>query len=155
MTPSIWQRIAVRASHALWRVKSSVVAGVVVLSAIGAYLFLYVPAQPSAGTPAVAGGRDCADTVMAALAGSASGSEQQAYQCMDTSFQQRVSAQQFATQLQASGSSRGPITKVARVGTYDSPAGSTIVYYAVDTSSEQSLGFIAYLGQNGKVLTIE
>jgi hypothetical protein len=153
MTPSLWQRIVGRAGQALWRVKGTVLIGLIVLGAASAYAFLYVPTQPSAGTSGVlGGGKDCADTVMSALAGSST--EQQAYQCMDTSFQQRVTPQQFAEQLQSS-SSRGPITKLSRVGTYDSPAGSTLVYYAVDTSSEQSLGFIVYLGQNGKVLTIE
>ncbi len=38
---------------------------------------------------------------------------------------------------------------------YDAPSGTTLVYYAVDTSSQQSLGFVVYLGTDGKVLTIE
>ena len=153
MTPSLWQRIIGRAGRALWHVKGTILVGAIVLGAAGAYAFLFVPTQSSAGTPGVVGGgKDCADTVMSALAGSST--DQQAYQCMDTSFQQRVSPQQFAAQLESS-SSRGPITKLSRVGTYDSPAGSTLVYYAVDTNNEQSLGFIVYLGANGKVLTIE
>jgi hypothetical protein len=154
MTPSLWQRIAVRASQSLWRVKGSVLLGAIVLCAAGAYAFLYLPTQPSASAPGVSGGgHDCADTVMSALAGSTG--QQQAYQCMDTSFQQRVSPQQFAAQLESSGTNRGPITKLSRVASYEAPAGATLVYYAVDTSNDQSLGFIVYLGPNGKVLTIE
>jgi len=158
MSPSLGQRIVTRAGRALWHVKGTILVGVVVLAAAATYAFLYVPTQSSAGVAGVAGvasvaggGRDCADTVMSALAGSST--EQQAYQCMDTSFQQLVSPQQFAAQMQ--NSNRGPITKLSRVGTYDSPAGATLVYYAVDTSNDQSLGFIVYLGPNGKVLNIE
>jgi hypothetical protein len=157
MSQPIWQRIVLRASLGLWQHKGSLLLGVIVLGAIGAYSFLFTPAQSTAaGAPTVSGigGHDCADTVMAALAGS-SNTDQQAYQCMDSTFQQRVSPQQFTTQLQTTGNGRGPITKVARVASYDAPAGTTLVYYAVDTSAQQSLGFIVYLGPNGKVLTIE
>ena len=153
---SVPLRVVNRALVGISRQKRSLVLGCGVVAAMVAYLTFGVPTLASNTSTPAAAAPDCADAVMAAVIGHGTTAvQQQAYQCMDTSFQQRVSAQQFATQLQASGSSRGPITKVARVGTYDSPAGSTIVYYAVDTSSEQSLGFIVYLGQNGKVLTIE
>ena len=157
MTQPIWQRIVVRASQALWHVKGTLLIGAVVLTGIALYAFVFVPAPSRAGTSVVSasGGHDCADTVMAALAGSNETQQEAAYQCMDTTFQQRVSPQQFVTQLDRSTTNRGPITKVARVGTYDSPAGATLVYYAVDTNNDQSLGFIVYLGPNGKVLTIE
>jgi len=157
MTESIWQRIVVRASQALWHVKGTLLIGAVVLTGVAVYAFMFVPAQSRAGTSAVSGsaGHDCADTVMAALAGSTETQQEAAYQCMDTTFQQRVTPQQFVTQLDRSTTNRGPVTKVARVGTYDSPAGATLVYYAVDTNNDQSLGFIVYLGPNGKVLTIE
>jgi hypothetical protein len=152
---NVWQRIAVRAGSALWRVRGSMLLGAIVLSAIGAYMLYFQPAQSSAGWAMNSStDQDCADTVMAALAGSP-GVQQQAYQCMDSSFQQRVTQQQFSTQLQTTGSGRGPITRVERVANYDAPGGATLVYYAVDTSSQQSLGFVVYLGTDGKVLTIE
>jgi hypothetical protein len=81
------------------------------------------------------------------------GIQQLAYQCMVDSYQQRVSEQQFSNQLHTTSRDLS-ITHVARVGTYDAPTGPTLVYYAVDTNSS-SLGFIVYLGTNGKVLTIE
>jgi hypothetical protein len=46
------------------------------------------------------------------------------------------------------------VNKLARVGDYHSPAGGTMVYYALDGGG-QSVGYIVYLGQNGKVLRIE
>ena len=160
MTQSIWQRIVVRAGQALWHVKGTLLIGAIVLGAAATYAFVYVPTQSRAGTSGASllssgGSHDCADTVMSALAGSNETQQEAAYQCMDTTFQQRVTPQQFVSQLDRSTTNRGPITKVARVGTYDSPAGATLVYYAVDTNNEQSLGFIVYLGPNGKVLTIE
>ncbi len=156
MTIHVWQRIAVRAGSAVWRVRGSVLLGGIMLSAIGAYALFFEPVPSSAGLPVASSstGHDCADTVMAALAGSP-GVQQQAYQCMDSTFQQRVTEQQFTTQLQTTGGGRGPITKVERVANYDAPSGTTLVYYAVDTSSQQSLGFVVYLGTDGKVLTIE
>jgi hypothetical protein len=154
MSSYAWQRIAVRASQLLWRQKGTVLFGAIVLGALGAYA-LFVQPAPGADLAASNGdGNDCADTVMAAVAGTP-GVQQQAYQCMDATFQQRVSQQQFSTQLQSSGSGRGPVTKIERVASYDAPTGATLVYYAVDMSAQQSLGFVVYLGANGKVLNIE
>jgi hypothetical protein len=146
------QRILTRAGLGLWHQRGTLVVGGVVVAALGAYALLMAPSLSSAG-PAAAGGssRDCADTVMAAMAGA--GVHQQAYQCMDATYQQRVSEQQFSTQLQTTSRDQS-ITHVARVGTYEAPTGPTLVYYAVDTANA-SLGFIVYLGPNGKVLTIE
>jgi hypothetical protein len=149
----MWQRILTRAGLGLWNRRGTVLLGAGVVVALGVYALFVAPALSSGG-PAAAGGtgRDCADTVMAAMAGAGAGVQQQAYQCMDASYQQRVSEQQFSTQLQTT--SRQSITHVARVGSYDAPSGPTLVYYAVDTTNA-SLGFIIYLGTNGKVLTIE
>ena len=46
------------------------------------------------------------------------------------------------------------VASVARVGDYRSPQGGSMVYYAVDANG-QSVGYIVYLGQDGKVLKIE
>jgi hypothetical protein len=89
---------------------------------------------------------------MAAVANKTSQNLQQAYQCMDQSYQQKVSEQQFSTQVKAAGS--GPIAKVQRVGTHPEPNGSELVYFALD-SGDQSIGYIVYLGSNGKVQKIE
>jgi hypothetical protein len=95
---------------------------------------------------------DCADTAMAAIADKSPAVAQRAYQCMDPSFQQRVPEQTFIQQLQAQALPN--VKNLARVGDYHAPAGGTMVYYAVDTSG-QSVGYIVYLGQDGKVLRIE
>jgi hypothetical protein len=170
------KRILVRGGHALWAQKGFLVLGVAVIAALFAYLEIYTPTQVGAGASAQSAQGDCADTVMAALAsnGGANGSngssadtgsggstivargsgvQQQAYQCMDPTFQQQVSEQQFASRLQASTAGRS-ITHVARVGSYDAPSGTQLVYYAVDAGN-QSVGFIIYIGGNGKVLNIE
>ena len=89
---------------------------------------------------------------MAAITDKSPSVAQQAYQCMDTTFQQRVTEQAFTQQMQTA---RLPsVDKLARVGDYHSPAGGTMVYYALDGGG-QSVGYIVYLGQNGKVLRIE
>ncbi len=146
------QRIAARAARGLWSQKQTLVIGVAVIAALAAYWLFYAPAQQaeSGGTA----GKDCADTVMAAIASNGGVAvQEQAYQCMDTRFQQQVSQQQFTNRLQASTAGRS-ITRVARVGSYDAPSGTELVYYAVDAGN-QSVGFVIYLGDNGKVLNIE
>ena len=145
---SLVQRIASRAARGLWLQKQTLVVGAAVVAALCAYLAFFMPAQPSAARA----GSDCADTVMAALASNGAG-VQRAYQCMDTSFQQQVSQQQFTSRLQSSTAGR-TITRIARVGSYDAPSGSQLVYYAVDAGN-QSVGFVIYVGDNGKVLNIE
>jgi hypothetical protein len=95
---------------------------------------------------------DCADTAMAAITDKSPSVAQRAYQCMDASFQQRVTQQAFTQQMQTV---RVPsVDKLARVSEYRTPAGGTMVYYALDGGG-QSVGYIVYLGQNGKVLKIE
>jgi hypothetical protein len=95
---------------------------------------------------------DCADTAMAAIADKSPAVAQRAYQCMDATFQQRVTQQAFTQQMQTV---RLPtVDKLARVSEYHTPAGGTMVYYALDGGG-QSVGYIVYLGQNGKVLKIE
>jgi hypothetical protein len=71
---------------------------------------------------------------------------------MDPSFQQRVPEQVFAQQLQAQALPN--VSSVSRVGDYHTQSGGSMVYYAVDTNG-QSVGFIVYVGQDGKVLRIE
>jgi hypothetical protein len=46
------------------------------------------------------------------------------------------------------------VSAVSRVGDYHTQAGGSMVYYAVDANG-QSIGYIVYLGQDGKVLRIE
>jgi hypothetical protein len=152
--PHVLRRIAVRAGVGLWRHRGGVLLAAVVSAALGGYITMTwsgaLPASFGAGS--VNAASDCADTAMAAITDKSPSIAQQAYQCMDTTFQQRVTEQAFAQQMQTA---RLPsVDKLARVGDYRSPAGGTMVYYALDGGG-QSVGYIVYLGQNGKVLKIE
>ena len=89
---------------------------------------------------------------MAAIADKSPVAAQRAYQCMDATFQQRVTEQAFVQQMQTQN--MPSVSKLARVGDYHTPAGGTMVYYAID-GANQSVGYIVYMGQNGKVLRIE
>ena len=62
------------------------------------------------------------------------------------------SQQVFVQQLQTRAMPN--VSAVERVGDYHTPSGGTMVYYAVDASG-QSVGYIVYLGHDGKVLKIE
>ena len=147
------RRIASRTLTGLWQQKKSLALGAIVLVALGAYATFSNGgvglARPRAMAPSADG--DCADTMIAAMVSKTDDSLQQAYQCMDPTFQQRISQQQFARQVDAA---TGVVSKVARVGTYDEPNGSKLVYYALSTGN-QSVGYIVYVGANGRIQKIE
>jgi hypothetical protein len=155
--PYLLRRIAVRAGVGVWRHRGGVLLAGVVSAILGSYVamtwsgaFPALPTSLTAASPAASG--DCADTAMAAIADKSPSVAQRAYQCMDATFQQRVTEQAFSQQMQTA---RIPsVDKLARVGDYRTPTGGTMVYYALDGGG-QSVGYIVYLGQNGKVLRIE
>jgi hypothetical protein len=151
--PHVLRRIAVRSGVGLWRHRGGLLLAVVVSAALGGYITMtWSGALPSFAAASSSANGDCADTAMAAIADKSPSVAQQAYQCMDATFQQRVTEQAFAQQMQTA---RLPnVDKLARVGDYHSPAGGTMVYYALDGGG-QSIGYIVYLGQNGKVMKIE
>jgi hypothetical protein len=150
--PYVLSRVAARAGLGLWRHRISVLIGAIVIVGLGTYAatsFSGGSAMPLAISGA---GGDCADTAMAAIADKSGDAASRAYQCMDASFQQRVPEQQFVNQMQQQALPN--VDKLQRVGDYHTATGGTMVYYAVDGGS-QSVGYIVYLGQNGKVLRIE
>ncbi|HEV7666225.1 MAG TPA: hypothetical protein VGQ62_22010 [Chloroflexota bacterium] len=102
---------------------------------------------------AAAANTDCADTAIAAIADKSAAASSRAYQCMDPTFQQRVTEADFVRQMQTQKLPN--VNKLARVSEYRSAAGGTMVYYALDGSGGQSVGYIVYVGQNGKVQRIE
>jgi hypothetical protein len=152
------RRIAVRAGVGLWRHRGGVLLAAVITAALSGYTtmtwsgaFPTLPTSLAAGSSSVANA-DCADTAMAAIADKSPTVAQRAYQCMDATFQQRVTEQAFTQQMQTA---RLPsVDKLTRFGDYRTPTGGTMVYYALDGGG-QSVGYIVYLGQNGKVLRIE
>jgi hypothetical protein len=153
--PTLARRVAARAGVGLWRQRGGVLVGLAIIAAATGYMAF----SATEGTPAVAStnataaaSNDCADTAMAAIANKSTGSAQQAYQCMDPTFQQRVPEDTFVQQLDAQ--TPPDVNSVARVGDYHTETGGSMVYYAVNTSG-QSVGYIVYLGQDGKVLKIE
>ena len=151
------RRVAARAGIGVWRHRGGVLLALAVTAALGGYMALSVPADGSValgfpGGSSATVASDCADTAMAAVANKSPSAVQGAYQCMDPSFQQRVPEQVFVQQMRSQALSN--VASVARVGDYHSPQGGSMIYYAVDANG-QSVGYIVYLGQDGKVLKIE
>jgi hypothetical protein len=153
--PYLLRRVIARAGLGVWRHRGGVLLAGLVSVALGGYVALTWsgdgPTSLAASASLGANG-DCADAAMAAIADKSSAATQRAYRCMAPVFQQRVSEQAFTQQMQEQGLSN--VNKLARVGDYHTPAGGTMVYYAVDLSG-QSVGYIVYLSQDGKVLKIE
>jgi hypothetical protein len=160
-TPHVLRRVAVRAAVGVWRHRTGVLLSAIFSVALGSYITLTwtgsVPLSLASGPLAPRGvaavaNTDCADTAIAAIADKSPVAAQRAYQCMDATFQQRVTEQAFVQQMQAQNIPN--VSKLARVGDYHTPAGGTMVYYALD-GANQSVGYIVYLGQNGKVVKVE
>jgi hypothetical protein len=157
-TPQLLRRISVRAGVGMWRHRGGVLLAAFVSAALVGYLTMTwsgtLPTSLAAPppSPSPSANTDCADTAMAAIADKSPSVAQRAYQCMDATFQQRVTEQAFTQQMQTA---RVPtVDKLARVSDYKTASGGTMVYYALDGGG-QSVGYIVYLGQNGKVLRIE
>src|SRR5579872_1681113 len=154
--PFLLRRVAARAGAGMWRHRGGVLLAAVATAAIGGFVALNpisanIPLALGGGSAGIASS-DCADTAMAAIADKSPNAAQNAYQCMDPAFQQRVPEQAFVQQIQTQSLSN--VMNVARVGDYKTQAGGSMVYYAVDANG-QSVGYIVYLGQDGKVLRIE
>jgi len=151
---AVLRRVAARAGVGVWRQRGTFLLGLAVTAAVVGYMAFStsgVAMGTAAGGP-TASGNDCADTVLSAIADSSGSTPEQAYQCMAATFQERVPEATFAEQLQQRTVPN--VNNVARLGDYKDPAGGTMVYYAVDASG-QSVGFIVYLGQDGKVQRID
>lgn len=147
-------RVAARTGAGIWRHRGGVLLALALVAAgVGYMAFSNSSLMPAAlGSNLGPGSSDCADTAMAAIADKSPNAAQRAYQCMDPSFQQRVPEQMFVQQLQAQALPN--VSTVSRVGDYHSQTGGSMVYYAVDANG-QSIGYIVYLGESGKVLRIE
>jgi hypothetical protein len=163
-TSYLLRRVVARAAAGMWRHRTGVLLSALFSVALGSYIaFTWNGSGPislasanplgtRSGAAVSASGTDCADTAMAAIADKSPVAAQRAYQCMDATFQQRVTEQAFVQQMQAQNMPN--VSKMARIGDYHIPAGGTMVYYALD-GANQSVGYIVYLGTNGKVLRIE
>lgn len=149
------RRVAARAGAGMWRQRGTILVAIALVAGLSAYMAFGGTVQTPLGVgigPGAAPGNDCADAAMAAIADKSPNAAQRAYQCMAPSFQQRVTEQAFVQQLQTQALQN--VQNVARVGDYAAPSGGSLVYYAVNANG-QSIGYIVYLGQDGKVLKIE
>jgi hypothetical protein len=146
-------RVGARAAAGIWRNRVGTLFALVLMVAVGSYAALTWSGAIASPVASQSASTDCADTAMAAITNKSTAAAQRAYQCMDPSFQQRVPEAQFVSQMMAQ---QTPSTaKLARVGEYqNSTNGSTLVYFALD-GGNQSVGYIVYLNNNGKVLRIE
>jgi hypothetical protein len=154
-TSAVLGRVVARTGAGIWRHRGGVLVALALTAAsVGYMAFGGAGLTPLAlgASPGASGATDCADTAMAAVADKSPSVAQRAYQCMDPSFQQRVPEQTFVQQVQAQALPN--VSTVSRVGDYHSQTGATMVYYAVDANG-QSVGYIVYLAQSGKVLRIE
>jgi hypothetical protein len=153
---ALLRRVAARAGVGIWRKRGSMLVALAAVAAVSGYVAFGtagVPAAVGSGVTAAASANDnCADTAIAAIADKSPDAAQQAYQCMDPSFQQRVPETEFVQQVQAQAVQN--VNSVARVGDYRAASGGSMVYYAV-TANGESVGYIVYLGQDGKVLRVE
>jgi hypothetical protein len=154
-TSAVLGRVVARAGAGIWRHRGGVLVALALTAASVGYMAVgglsQLPVGLAAGG-ATANANDCADTAMAAVADKSPTAAQRAYQCMDPSFQQRVPEQVFLQQVQAQALPN--VSSVNRVGDYHSQTGASMVYYAVDANG-QSVGYIVYVAQSGKVLRIE
>src|SRR3979411_2918096 len=160
-TSYMLRRVAARAAAGVWRHRVGVLLSALFSVALGSYIALsWTGSVPLSLANGLSTGKratnsangDCADTAMAAIADKSPAVAQRAYQCMDATFQQRVTEQAFVQQMQTQNMPN--VSKLARIGDYHTPAGGTMVYYALD-GGNQRVCYIVYLGQNGKVLRIE
>src|SRR5215470_4609864 len=98
-TADVLRRVAARAGFGVWRNRGGVLMAAAATLAVGGYMAVSAStgglASPRAAATSSLAGSDCADTAMAAIADKSSTAAQRAYQCMDTSFQQRVNEQTF------------------------------------------------------------
>jgi hypothetical protein len=156
---AVLARLPVRIGVGLWQNRGSALVLLGALAAVSAFTLL-APSSPqaqSAGQAAVAPAADCADTAMAAIAQNSDATVQRAYECMEPTYQERVSEQQFADQFAASpgqGSGAAVVDKLARVADYRARDGAQMVYYALSAGNE-NVGYIVYLDPEGKVAKVE
>ena len=149
----VLSRVGARAAAGLWAHRGALVLGLVVLAALTGYALTSFSGGLETRSAAVApASLDCADTAMAVVFDKSAAAVNRAYECMDPSFQQRVSESQFSQQMLSQRLPSGG--QLARVGDHQNPSGGALVYYAVDGGG-QSVGYIVYLGPAGKVLKIE
>jgi hypothetical protein len=155
-------RIVARTGVGLWQRKGTLLVGAATVAALGAVVtFAGIAPTPASTAPVAAAGGGpsgtaCADAAIAAIAEKTSDSVQQAYNCMEPSFQQRVPEAQFAQQFgsQTPATPDASSAKTSRVADYPNQDGGQLVYYAL-SNGDQSVGYIVYLDAQGKIAKVE
>jgi len=153
-TSTVLRHVAARTRVGLWRQRGGILLGLALIAGMAGYMALGAidsTTLAAGNSPAAAASSDCADTAMAALADKSSTAVQQAYQCMDTTFQQSVPEQTFVDQIQAQKLPEA--SSVTRVGDFHTQSGGSMVYYAVG-ANDQGVGYVVYVGPDGKIVKI-
>ncbi len=141
--PALLGRVAVRTGVALWRQRIALIVAGLLVVAFGAYSLTF------AG-PSVASG-DCADTAMQALTRVNDATARAAYACLGPEMR-TTSEDQFVATLQQRAISSGQANRVADRQT---PDGGKIVFFTVSAGNMPSVGYIVYLGSDGKIVKVE
>lgn len=143
--PSLLGRIAVRTGVALWRQRVALIFVGIIVAAFGAYELTF------AGPSVAAGSADCADTAMKALTHVNDSTARAAYACLGPEMR-TTSEDQFVATLQQRAISSGQANRVADRGSSD---GGKIVFYTVSAGNMPAVGYIVYLGPDGKIVKVE
>jgi hypothetical protein len=148
------RRVGERAALGMWRNRGGLALALLVSLGLLGYVLVSPggTAKAQAQSAPTSTSADCANMVMTALTSTSAAAAQQAYQCVEPAIQQTVSEPSFVQQLQALRVANA--SRIDRLGTYQAPTGNTLVYYAVDTSGG-SVGYVVYLGPDGKVVQIK
>ncbi len=151
----VLSRVIYRTGLAVGRSRGTLLVAVLGLAALSYASFTHLGFGPNvevAGAQAT-GNRDCADTIMAALAHTSPDTARAAYQCMDDPVSRRMSEEEFVGQLRQSGAGTTG-SNITRVGQETTPDGGRMVFFAL-TRRDGAIGYIIYLNKNGKVTKME
>jgi hypothetical protein len=150
---TILQRVAYRTGVGLWKQRVWALAMVVLIPVVALVATLQDRSSVQVAGVQVGGGGDCADTIMAFVVSRTTAVARAAYRCLDPSMAQTMTEEQWVAE--AADSPRGSTGPVTRVGEHGTDSGGKIVYFALDAPSSGSVGYMVYLGPNGKILKVE
>jgi len=146
---SLLAHIAARSGVALWRNRFAWLSGIVIAAGVGMYSLGYAGPLTSSSTSSA--GNDCADTAMQAVSKVDDATAHAAYDCLAPTMR-RGGEKEFVDSLRQRGDL--PTGHVDRVGDKRQSDGSRIVFYTVEAGGT-AVGYIVYLGADGKVEKIE
>jgi hypothetical protein len=151
--PHLFGRVAVRIGVGLWRQRLGLILAAFIMGAFGAYQFAF--AGPSVTNGGAGGGGgvsgDCADTAMAALTHVNDATAHAAYACLGPAMRTTTEDQFVATMKERAL----PAAQASRVADRSMPDGGKIVFFTISATNLPPVGYIVYLGLDGKVVKVE